>query len=371
MKQISSLELHFILKELKELINSRVDKIYNNSKEEIYIQYHKSNVGKKISRIIVGKAIFFTDTKTTDKSPIWFQTFLRKHLEGAFLDSILQLEPERILKLVFRSRDEIKNLYLEFIGKGNVILCNNDDVIIDCLIHHKFKDRSILPKQKYKNPVMEYNLFDIKKDQIKNLLKNSKRDKVVTSLATELGLGGVYSEEVCLLNKIDKNLHPNNINIVQITKILATVKKLINEKLNSQIIYKNKEPIDVVPLELEVYKYDEKKKFSNYSEALNEYFTNELKISRKKSTSYEKKIDETKRIIGEQETTLKTLNDKVLEFKRKGELIYKNYQLINGIIDDINKASKKYSWNEIKDKLKDHKIIKDLNTKDKVVVLDI
>ena len=227
MKQISSLELYFLVKELKTLENSRVDKIYNNGKEEIYIQFHKGNVGKKILRIIVGKIIFLSMTKSVDEKPSGFCMFLRKHLEGKFLDSIEQLEPERILKFVFKSKEEIKKLYLEFLGKGNVILCNNDDIIIDCLIRHKFKDRSIIPKEKYKYPNMGYNLFNINKKDIDEWFKNSKKDKIVTSFAVELVLGGVYSEEVCLLSNIDKNNSPKKINNNEITEISNSIKKII------------------------------------------------------------------------------------------------------------------------------------------------
>lgn len=371
MKQISSLELYFLVQELKTLENSRVDRIYNSGKEEIYIQSHKSNVGKKILRIIVGKTIFLTETKSVDEMPSGFVLLLRKHLEGKFLDSIKQLESERIIKFIFKSRDETKKLYLEFFGKGNVILCNNDEVIIDCAIKHKFRDRTILPKEKYQHPKMQYNLFDLNKKDIIDLLKNSKKDKIVTSLAIELGLGGVYSEEVCLLSNINKNLHPNKIDNKNITTIISLIKKLINKKINSQIIYKNKETVDVVPIDLEFYKNYHNNKYSNYNGALNEYFAKELKIVKKEESAYTKKINELKRIIDEQKDTIEKMKNKGKENRKKAELIYSNYQLVKGILDDINKASKKYSWKEIKDKLKGHKIIKEINSKDKGVVLDI
>src|SRR3989338_1864318 len=101
-KQLSALDMHFLIKELKEMEGSRVDQIYNYSHEEIYIQLHKSNVGKKILRVIIGKIIFITETKIIDETPSGFCMLLRKHLEGKFLDSIQQLESERILK--FSSR---------------------------------------------------------------------------------------------------------------------------------------------------------------------------------------------------------------------------------------------------------------------------
>jgi len=59
MKQISSLELHFLAKEFQILENSRVDKIYNNSRDEIYLQFHKSNVGKKDIEDYCWKSYFF------------------------------------------------------------------------------------------------------------------------------------------------------------------------------------------------------------------------------------------------------------------------------------------------------------------------
>ena len=267
MKQIASLELHFLVNELKYLENSRVDKIYNLGKEEIYIQFHKSNVGKKILRIIVGKALFITEEKSVDESPSGYCMMLRKHLEGKFLDSIEQLEPERILHLVFKTKNETKKLYLEFLGKGNLILCNEDGIIIDCLVHHKFRDRTVFPKEKYKYPSMEYNLFDINKTELSNLFKNSKKDKIITSLATELGLGGVYSEEVCLLSNIDKSALPKEIYDSRIKNIINSIKKLISKKnkIKPQIIYKNKGPIDAVPIDLELYRDLEKKKFLSYS----------------------------------------------------------------------------------------------------------
>ena len=252
-----------------------------------------------------------------------------------------------------------------------MILCNNDDIIVDCSIKHKFKDRAIVPKEKYKYPHMEYNVFDLNKNNLIDLLKNSKKDKIVTSLAVELGLGGVYSEEICLLSDINKDTIPKKINDDEIKKIINSIKKIIKNKKNSTIIYKNKEAVDVVPIDLEFYKEYEKKKFSDFNEALDEYFTKELKIVKKGESTYEKKINELKRIIEEQKATIKNMKNKETENRKKAEMIYNNYQQIKEILDEINKASKKYSWEDIKKKLKGHKVVKDVDVKDKQVVVDM
>jgi len=370
MKQISSLELYFLVKELKTLENSRVDRIYNSGKGEIYIKLHKSSFGKKILRIIVSKVMFLTDTKSVDEKPSGFTLLLRKHLEGKFLDSIEQLGPERILKLVFKSNFELKQLYLEFFGKGNVILCDNNNVITDCLIRHKFKDRSIIPKQKYQHPKMEYNIFHLAKSNIPDLFKKSKKDKIVTSLAIELGLGGIYSEEVCMLSNLDKNTNPKKISNNEIIKLLNSINKIIKTKVNAQIIYMNKEALDVIPIDLESYKHYDNEKYPNYNEALNKYVTQEIKLAKDETSPYQQKINELKRIITKQEDTLKNLKEKEKESRKKAELVYNNYQLIKGVLDEINKATKKYSWKEIKDKLKGHHVVKDVDVKEKKIVVD-
>ena len=370
-KQLSSIDIYFLLKEIKGLEGSRVDKIYNLGKEEIYIQLYKTNIGKKILKIILGKSIFLSETKSSDEAPSHFCMMLRKHLENKILYSVKQIEPERILKLDFKTKDDIKKLYIEIFGKGNVVLCNNEDIILDSLIKHKFRYRSIIPKAKYQHPSMRYNLFDLNKNNLADMLKNSKKDKIVTALATELGLGGTYAEEVSLLGNVDKNKNPKKINDNEIKKILTSIKKIIDNKNNPKIIYKDKEAVDVVPFDLEFYKDYEKKKFSEFNESLDNYFTNELKLIKKRESPHEKQINELKRIIEEQKDTIINMKNKEEENRKKAELMYNKYQLINEILEEINKAKEKYSWEDIKKKLKGHKIIKDIDVKEKRVVVEI
>ena len=75
--------------------------------------------------------------------------------------------------------------------------------------------------------------------------------------------------------------------------------------------------------------------------------------------------------MAEQEVTLNELKVKETENRKKGEIIYNNYQMIKDILDEINKASKKYSWKEIKEKLKGHKVVKDVDVKEKKVVIEV
>ena len=104
-RQLSSLDLHFLLKELEVLKDSRIDKIYQPEKNVLVFSLYKTNVGKKILKINVGQSIYLVEEKEDYNETLGFGMFLRKHLDGYFLYDIEQIKPERILKLSFKIKD--------------------------------------------------------------------------------------------------------------------------------------------------------------------------------------------------------------------------------------------------------------------------
>ena len=84
-KQLSSLDMHLLLKELEILKDSRVDKIYNPEKNILVFSLYKSRAGKKLLEINVEQSLFMADTKESYGKTLGFGMFLRKHLDGYFL----------------------------------------------------------------------------------------------------------------------------------------------------------------------------------------------------------------------------------------------------------------------------------------------
>lgn len=367
-KQISSIDLHFLLKEFEILKGSRIDKIYQPEKELLVFSLFKTNAGKKLLRIDIGKSAYIAEEKEAYGEILGFGQFLRKHLDGYFLVDIGQLKPERILRLVFKAKEDKKHLYIEFIGKGNAILCNEHDAILNALEQHDFRERSIRPKLKYSYPMMNFNLFDLEEEKLIELFRNSKKEMLVTCLATELGLGGLYSEEICLIAGINKNINPKIIDEKQSHSILKSIKKIINHEIDAKVVFENSNVIDFIPFDFMFYSGKEKQKFGSFNEAV-AYFYSQFKEL--KETEQEKRIKSLQRIIEQQQNTIEELRKEEHEARQKAEAIYHNYQLIKEVLDELNKANKKYSWKEIKEKLKGHKIVKELNDKDRKVVVEV
>jgi predicted ribosome quality control (RQC) complex YloA/Tae2 family protein len=315
----------------------------------------------------VGKSVFIANEKETGET-LGFGMFLRKHLDGFFLNGISQTEPERIIKFHFSTKTDKKTFYIEMFGKGNAILCDDHNVILNALVHHDFRERSVRPKLKYNYPVMEFNMFRLNESDLSSMLKNSKKDSVVTALAIGLGLGGLYSEEVCLVGNVDKNINPKDIGEKQIHSIIKSIKKIINHKIESKAIIDNGKVIDFVPFGFEIYSNYEKKDFDDFNSAAAYFFS---QFKEEKETEYDKKLKSLNHIIGQQKESIEKLRKDEKGHREKGEMIYHNYQLIKEVLDEMNKASKKYSWKEIKEKLKNHKVIKEVNAKDRKVVVEV
>jgi len=368
-KQLSSLEIYHLVKEFKILMNGRIDKIFQVGKKEFYIQFHVSNIGKRLLKI-TDKLIYLTDKKPIMEEPPGFCMFLRKNLDNSRLREINQKEPERIIEFSLDAKEGTKKLVIELFGGGNLLVLDEGNVILSAAHYEKYRDRHILAKLEYIYPKMQYNIFDLKLKDLTELVKKTKKENVVKCLAVDLGLGGIYSEEICLLSDINKNKEPQKLNGREITTILKSIESVINKKINPIIYYKNNEAVDVTPSELEFYKDLEKKKFKTFNEALDYYFSKEVKIE-KKPTKNDLEIEKIRRIIEEQTSTIGSLKKSGKKNTEKGESIYNNYKLIEEILAEINKASKKYSWKEIKDKLKGHKVIKDIDLKEKKVVVNV
>jgi predicted ribosome quality control (RQC) complex YloA/Tae2 family protein len=81
---------------------------------------------------------------------------------------------------------------------------------------------------------------------------------------------------------------------------------------------------------------------------------------KKENNSKKDKITKT---IELQEKILEDIRKGVLTNNKNADLIYSNYALVQNIIKSIQDARTKYSWNEIKEKLKGNRLVKRIDEK--------
>ena len=130
---------------------------------------------------------------------------LRKKLKNSRLKSFEQVDFERVVKLVFETKEGVLNLYIELFSKSNLVLTNKDNLILASLSSENTK-RIIKKGEEYILPKKEHNFLTLKENELVNILANSDLSLVKT-LATKLSLGGVYAEYV--LQDYNKDLVAN------------------------------------------------------------------------------------------------------------------------------------------------------------------
>ncbi|HHI01442.1 MAG TPA: fibronectin-binding domain-containing protein, partial [Thermococcus litoralis] len=266
-QEMSSVDIKYIVEELKSLEGARVDKIYHDG-DQIRIKLHVTGEGRKDLIIEAGKRIHLTTyIKEAPQQPSSFTMLLRKYLSGLRLESIEQHDFDRIVKLKIGEYTLIAELF----RKGNIILIDKDNIIISAMRYEEFKDRVIKPKHEYKLPPARENPLNISWEKFKGAIY-SQEVEIVRALARSLNMGGLYAEEILLRAGVEKTKKANELSEGELRNIFDRMKEVFNSPKKPNIVYKSDTPIDVLPIELKWYEGYEKKFFETFSEALDEYF---------------------------------------------------------------------------------------------------
>ena len=294
--------------------------------------------------------------------------FLRKYLDNTRIREIKQIASERIIAIVFQTKEQLLTLYLEFFSKGNIILCSQENKILAAYDQQEWKDRTIKAGLEYNYPKKEFNFFTLTRNQFAELLKSSNKENIVKILALDLGLGGLYAEEIILKANIDKN--KKHLTDEELNSVFNEIKHLRSLQIKPALI---EELHELVPFDLGLFKDKTKKEYKTFNELLDTELTNIL-LAQKKIDFHKKankKIDDIKKIMDQQQEHILKIQGTIDENQQKAEYIYNNYQTISNILKEMQKAREKYSWKEIKEKVKENKLIKSVNERDSEITIDI
>ena len=151
----------------KTITGGRINKIYQISKYELLIQIRNNRTNYKLllSCHPMYARIQLTNLDyPTPESPNPLTMLFRKHLEGGYIRAIEQIELDRICHILFGCHNEFGDYieyhcFIEIMGKhSNIILCNHDKKIIDCLKRitpNINSERFIQPGAIYRLPPMD------------------------------------------------------------------------------------------------------------------------------------------------------------------------------------------------------------------------
>ncbi len=230
--------LHLVKAELMPLIGSRVDKVYQPSREEIVIALRCRDGTKKLilSANSVSARVNLTEAAFDNpQQPPMFCMLMRKHLGGGRLTDIRQDGLERIIFFDFECLNEIgdivtNTLAAEIMGRHSNIILIRDGRVVDSI--KRVTDdissvRRVLPNIPYETPprAERLNLLEVSPEYVWARLEGSSERLAKRLLTVMEGVSPVFTRECAYYAARDVDITCNEMTESMRDKVLFFLSK--------------------------------------------------------------------------------------------------------------------------------------------------
>ncbi|HEW8517860.1 TPA: Rqc2 family fibronectin-binding protein PavA [Streptococcus pneumoniae] len=310
--------LHHIVEELRnELVNGRIQKINQPFEQELVLQIRSNRQSHRL--LLSAHPVFgrIQLTQTTFENPAQPSTFimvLRKYLQGALIESIEQVENDRIVEMTVSNKNEIGDhiqatLIIEIMGKhSNILLVDKSShKILEVIKHVGFSQnsyRTLLPGSTYIAPpsTESLNPFTIKDEKLFEILQTQELTaKNLQSLFQGLGRDTA-----------------NELERILVSEKLSAFRNFFNQETKPCLTETSFSP---VPFANQVGE-----PFANLSDLLDTYYNDKAERDRVKQQAselirrVENELQKNRHKLKKQEKEL-LATDNAEEFRQKGELL--------------------------------------------------
>ncbi|MEA1924830.1 MAG: NFACT family protein [Candidatus Altiarchaeota archaeon] len=362
--ELSSLDVSVLVDELNNLLgNSRVRNVYQIGEKELKIKFFISGKGNVDLIIAANYLCVSSYSRPSPQEPTSFAMQLRKYLKGLFLKEVRQHDFDRIVEFLFKGKEESCLLIVELFSSGNVILSGMDGKIIGVLEWQRWRHRRLGVGQDYSYPPGGVNPLKIDRENFGDILAGSDK-KIASALASELNLGGLIAEEICLRSTVDKEVSASSLGVDETNRLYRGIGE-VRDELDKEdvkpvlVLDSEDNPIDALPFPFQKYDNSRVKLMDSFNQAVDELFSlreiDEIESSMDKR--FAEKKEKLERIRASQEGTIESMERETYEMKRVGDLIYQSMPAIEQLTEAVNEArDKNYSWDEISKKLSGREI---------------
>ena len=310
--------LHHMVEELRrELVNGRIQKINQPFEQELVLQIRSNRQSHRL--LLSAHPVFgrIQLTQTTFENPAQPSTFimvLRKYLQGALIESIEQVENDRIVEMTVSNKNEIGDhiqatLIIEIMGKhSNILLVDKSShKILEVIKHVGFSQnsyRTLLPGSTYIAPpsTESLNPFTIKDEKLFEILQTQETTaKNLQSLFQGLGRDTA-----------------NELERILVSEKLSAFRNFFNQETKPCLTETSFSP---VPFANQVGE-----PFTSLSDLLDTYYKDKAERDRVKQQAselirrVENELQKNRHKLKKQEKEL-LATDNAEEFRQKGELL--------------------------------------------------
>lgn len=330
--ELTALDARYAVRELAQFSGAKVEKVlqHDAEKRDLLMTMYLQGSPKLHLRLMPGYlGLQAQKPGHYPKVPPGFAMFLRKYLGGARLVAARQHGFDRIVELDFDSRHGQLTLVIELIPPGNVVLVM-DGKIKGLLETQNFKDRTLRGGIPYEPPPASIDPEQASAEELAQIITTSTKNSIVTALAIELGLGGIYAEEACARAGIEK--HRSDLKQDEVRLVVSAVKELFAQEVVPCRDEKRAYPF---PMRSRAIMPAEEALFLS---ALGSLIEDQPVVEERRVKPVKDKLAV---MLAAQEKQIRKFERESEEAQRAGERIYEEYQLMSEIIRAAQQARTK------------------------------
>ena len=288
-----------ITKELQDtLCGGHIQKIAQPEADELLLNIKNNRTTYRLRISASASLPLIHLTETTKPSPLTAPNFcmlLRKHLGGARIISIEQIDFERVICIRMENLNELgdvvqKSLMIEIMGKhSNIIFVDDKNRIVDSIKHISgmvSSVREVLPGREYfiPNTLNKQNPLSITTD-IWNTELFAKPTSVAKALYSSLtGFSSVMAQELSYRSHIDGDTSMASLNGNHKSALMTEYRSLIEQiqsgAFSPCIIFDGPLPVEFAAVELTMYESMTCKMFDSISAVIESFYGEKDMISR-------------------------------------------------------------------------------------------
>lgn len=289
------------------VLDARVDKVYQPSKEEIIISLRYRGGSKKLllSASAGSPRVHFTEIALENpKSPPMFCMLLRKHLNTARLVQVRQKGLDRVLFLDFEAVNELGDvvtltLSMEIMGRhSNLILVNQEGKIIDAIkrvTDDMSSVRLVLPGVVYELPPEQdkLNPFTCNKEEALERFRQGKNQDFAKAIVSVYqGISPLLSREIAHYATGGLELMKNEVSGFRMERMFSFLSEIGGNIAAGTVpftmVLEKGKPKDFTVVPIEQYgSYFESKRYDSASRMLDEFYSGRDRVERMKQRSHD------------------------------------------------------------------------------------
>ncbi|MBS1262969.1 MAG: hypothetical protein MAG715_00134 [Methanonatronarchaeales archaeon] len=330
------------------LEGASVQKTYQVDEEELRVRLYREG---RLDLVVSPERVHLTRyPKPAPRVASNLSMAMRKRTRGGFVRAVEQHGFDRVLSVRIGTGDGEVLLVVEMFGEGNVVLVR-DGVTEVCLNSRSFRDRKVVPGEVYGFPPSRVDPSDMGVEELGGVLRNSGKD-LVRGLATELGLGGLYAEETVSRSGLEKHLDAAEMSDEDVESVHGALRELFDEldgDGSPQVVYREGEPVDAVPLDLERYGSLDSEGFDSFNEALDAFFSQvEMERVGEAEEAWNEETASLEERLEHQEEAIASFEEEAEEMRRMGDALYEHYGEASQVLEAVRRGRDEgHSFDEI------------------------